>query len=120
MKAAVLPYSGEYEWVETAMYWSVKHEVMPSNMALSCQNCHQSLTSDKTCNRCHEDNRHLKYKELISKGIDFKWLKEQGRDVEHLIGETNYIDFKELGYEGDPISYGGRFKKLPLKMQKKP
>jgi hypothetical protein len=31
-----------------------------------------------------------------------------------LIGQTNYIDFKALGYGGDPIETGGRFDKLPL------
>jgi hypothetical protein len=37
-----------------------------------------------------------------------------GRDVGDLIGKTDYIDFKKLGYKGDPILYGGRFTKLPL------
>jgi hypothetical protein len=41
-------------------------------------------------------------------------MKEQGRDVDHLIDKTDYIDFKALGYEGDPIIHGGRFKKLPM------
>jgi hypothetical protein len=41
-------------------------------------------------------------------------MAAQGRDVEDLIGATDYIDFKALGYEGDPIIYGGRFKKLPM------
>ena len=27
---------------------------------------------------------------------------------------TDYINFKSLGYEGDPIIHGGRFKKLPM------
>jgi hypothetical protein len=26
----------------------------------------------------------------------------------------DYIDFKALGYKGDPIIHGGRFKKLPM------
>jgi len=34
--------------------------------------------------------------------------------VEELIGKTNYIDYKALGYEGDPIEIGGRFDKLGL------
>lgn len=41
-------------------------------------------------------------------------MKARGRDVSHLVGTTNYIDFKALGYKGDPILTGGRFKKLPL------
>jgi hypothetical protein len=32
----------------------------------------------------------------------------------HLINTTDYIDFKALGYKGDPIIHGGRFKKLPM------
>ena len=30
---------------------------------------------------------------------------------------TDYIDFETLGYAGDPIEVGGRFKKLPLQMR---
>lgn len=41
-------------------------------------------------------------------------MKKRGRDVPHLIGTTDYIDFKALGCKGDPILHGGRFKKLPL------
>jgi hypothetical protein len=41
------------------------------------------------------------------------WLSK-GRDVRHLIGSTDYIDFKSLGYKGDPVIHGGRFKKLPM------
>jgi hypothetical protein len=41
-------------------------------------------------------------------------MASKGRDVSHLIGKTDYIDFKALGYKGDPILYGGRFKKLPM------
>jgi hypothetical protein len=44
----------------------------------------------------------------------FGWMKERGRDVSALIGKTDYIDFKALGYKDDPILVGGRFKKLPL------
>jgi hypothetical protein len=41
-------------------------------------------------------------------------MAERGRDVSHLVGTTDYIDFKALGYKGDPIIHGGRFKKLPM------
>lgn|GEM_PF-2710324 len=30
-----------------------------------------------------------------------------------LIGKTDYLNFKALGYKSDPIVYGGRPKKLP-------
>jgi hypothetical protein len=41
------------------------------------------------------------------------WMSERGRDVSDLIGQMDFIDFKALGYKGDPIIYGGRFKQLP-------
>ena len=34
--------------------------------------------------------------------------------MEELVGKTNYIDYKALGYGGDPIETGGRFDKLGL------
>ena len=114
MKAAGYPYSGNYKWVETWMYWGVEHEVMPAESALSCVQCHESLKGDRTCNRCHQDNRDLDFKKIAHKGMDFSYMAERGRDVHHLIGTTDYIDFKSLGYAGDPIICGGRFKKLPM------
>jgi hypothetical protein len=56
----------------------------------------------------------VSFKDLVHKGVDFKFLAERGWDVEELIGKTNYIDYKALGYEGDPIEIGGRFDKLGL------
>ncbi len=114
MEKAKLPYSGEFIWVATDMYWRIEHEVMPKENALSCVHCHPSLKEEKTCNRCHQDDRNIKYKELVESGMDFKKLKANGRDVGSLIGTTDYINFKKLGYKGDPIIHGGRFKKLPL------
>jgi len=118
MDAAKLDYSGAFKWKETWMYWRLEHEVMPADMALSCVQCHESLQQDKTCNRCHQDNRDLNFKQMASQGTDFAHMRSQGRDVEHLIDKSDYIDFKALGYEGDPIIHGGRFKKMP--MQYKP
>ena len=40
MKAANLPYSGKFGWVETDMYWNVNHMVVPKNKALTCSDCH--------------------------------------------------------------------------------
>ena len=114
MAAVDLPYSGEYEWVKTEMYWGIHHEVMPKEMALSCVQCHDSLSGDKTCNRCHQDSREVDFKKLAQKGTDFSFMASRGRDVSHLVGQTDYINFKSLGYKGDPIIHGGRFKKLPL------
>lgn len=40
MKAAGLPYSGKYGWIETTTVWSLNHMVVPMDKALRCQNCH--------------------------------------------------------------------------------
>jgi octaheme c-type cytochrome (tetrathionate reductase family) len=40
MKAAGLPYSGEYDFVETRMYWRINHMVSAKDEALSCLDCH--------------------------------------------------------------------------------
>jgi len=114
MQAAHLPYSGKYKWIDTRMYWGIEHEVMPADMALSCVQCHESLKGERTCNRCHQDNKNVDFKKIAQKGTDFSYMASKGRDVNHLIGKTDYIDFKGLGYKGDPIIHGGRFKKLPM------
>ena len=56
----------------------------------------------------------MSFKDLVHKGVDFKFLAERGRDVAELIGKTNYIDYQALGYDGDPIETGSRFDKLGL------
>ena len=114
MKASGMKYSGKYHWITTNMYWGVEHEVMPADQALSCVQCHESLKGERTCNRCHQDNRNVDFKSIAHKGTDFSYMASKGRDVSHLVGTTDYIDFKALGYKGDPIIYGGRFKKLPM------
>jgi octaheme c-type cytochrome (tetrathionate reductase family) len=35
-----LPYSGEYDFVETEMYWPITHMVAPAIEALNCADCH--------------------------------------------------------------------------------
>ncbi len=115
MKAAELDYSGKYKWIQTQMYWRVTHEVMPAGSALSCVDCHQSLKDEKTCNRCHQNKEGIDFQKIANKGIDFEHMESAGRDVSELKDKTDYINFKSLGYEGDPIIHGGRFKKLPLK-----
>ncbi|RJQ58241.1 MAG: tetrathionate reductase family octaheme c-type cytochrome [Desulfobacteraceae bacterium] len=114
MAAAGLEYSGKYEFVETVMYWGITHEVMPKENALSCANCHIPLSKAPYCGTCHQEKEGLDFKNLSEKGIDFEALSRQGRDVRHLKNATDYIDFKALGYPGDPIATGGRFSRLPL------
>ncbi|MBN1548841.1 MAG: tetrathionate reductase family octaheme c-type cytochrome [Syntrophaceae bacterium] len=40
MKAAGLPYSGKYGFVETCMAWPVHHMVVSKNNSLKCDDCH--------------------------------------------------------------------------------
>ncbi len=40
MKDVGLPFSGQYEFVETEMYWPINHMVSPKEQALSCNDCH--------------------------------------------------------------------------------
>lgn len=59
-----LPYSGNFGFTDTRMYWPTTHMVQPKENALQCDDCHS----------------------------------ENGR-----------MDWKALGYPGDPIKWGGRF-----------
>ncbi len=63
-KASGLAFSGKFEFVPTAVYGSINHEVAPKEQALKCGDCH----------------------------FDGKRL-----------------DWKALGYAGDPMRVGGRF-----------
>jgi hypothetical protein len=40
MDASGLPYSGEYGFAPTEMYWSINHMVSPKEEALGCLDCH--------------------------------------------------------------------------------
>ncbi|UCG14894.1 MAG: tetrathionate reductase family octaheme c-type cytochrome [Deltaproteobacteria bacterium] len=114
MKSAGLQYSGQYEFVETVMYWGLTHEVLPKERALSCSQCHKSLAKAPYCGGCHQDKPGIDFKRLATEGIDFKYPKKKGRDVRELIGQSDYIDFRTLGYPGDPVEVGGRFTELRL------
>ena len=114
MRSANLPYSGQFIWKETWMYWRVEHEVMPAKMALTCVNCHQSFRQEKTCDRCHRDNRQVDFKKLAQHVADLTSLQGKIPGIEALQQQSDYIDFKALGYRGDPVIYGGRTTTLPL------
>ena len=45
MKTIGLPYSGEYGFIETIMYWPVNHMVSPAEEAVQCAECHNSTQS---------------------------------------------------------------------------
>jgi len=40
MDYAGLPYSGEYDWIQTEMIWPLKHMVAPAEDAVGCDECH--------------------------------------------------------------------------------
>jgi hypothetical protein len=40
MKAAGLPYSGKFGFIETSMVWPVHHMVVPKDKSLKCIDCH--------------------------------------------------------------------------------
>jgi hypothetical protein len=40
MDASGLPYSGEYGFAETIMYWRINHMVAPKEQTLGCLDCH--------------------------------------------------------------------------------
>ena len=40
MELSGLPYSGEYDFAPTAMYWRIDHMVAPADQALGCLDCH--------------------------------------------------------------------------------
>jgi hypothetical protein len=115
MKSAGLPYSGEVDFVETLYYRGLNHEVLQKENALSCVQCHTVLENEESCGRCHESRNDLDFQGLAKKGLSFIEMLGQGHDVGALIGSRDYIDFRSLGYKGDPIEVGGRFKKLPIK-----
>jgi hypothetical protein len=114
MQAAGLAYSGKYEFVDTVMHWGLTHEVLPKEQALSCAQCHKALSKAPHCGVCHQGKKGIDFKALATKGIQFDALQAQGEDVKDLIDKSDYIDFKSLGYSGDPVEIGGRFRKLTL------
>jgi hypothetical protein len=92
MKRMGLPYSGKYGFVETKMYSSIHHQVVPAKQALGCTDCHGSAAV--TCARCH-------------KGAAGMVLPAHRLAVYPQV--QNRIDFKALGYTDDPALVGGRF-----------
>ncbi len=75
------------------MYSSIHHEVLPAKQALGCTDCHSSQAVD--CTRCH-------------KGASGRALPAQR--LATYPGVKDRIDFKALGYDGDPALVGGRFR----------
>ncbi len=55
-------------------------------------------------------NRNVDFKKIAPEETDLSYMASKGRDVSHLIGTTDDIDFKALGFKGGPINHGARFK----------
>ncbi|MGC9327673.1 MAG: tetrathionate reductase family octaheme c-type cytochrome, partial [Candidatus Hinthialibacter sp.] len=99
MKSVGLEYSGKYEFVPTVMYWKINHQVAPKEMALSCYQCHEP---SNTCLSCHDS---LANDEKIRIGaLDRKLHIRALQSID--------FPFEDLGYQGDPIQHGSRFKKF--------
>jgi hypothetical protein len=92
MEAAGLDSSGELAYVETELYTGIHHEVVPSGMALSCADCH--ARDAVSCARCHE--------RVDAAGIAGAAGAARHPDL------APRLDFRALGYEGDPARVGGR------------
>jgi octaheme c-type cytochrome (tetrathionate reductase family) len=92
MAESGMRYSGTYDFVRTVQYSGINHEIVPSEFALGCQDCHAASAVD--CRRCHS----------AMEGLDLHGL---GRAVYPQV--RNRIDFRALGYTDDPARIGGRF-----------
>ncbi len=112
MDAAGLEHSGQYRWVETRMYWGVEHEVLPASMALGCVQCHSSLREGKSCNRCHRDRKDV-VTESTALQLEAPLVEQEEEIASYLREISDYIDFQQLGYAGDPILYKSRFQEQP-------
>lgn len=59
-EASGVPFSGEYGWTETEMYWTLAHLVAPKERALQC-------------NDCHSDNGRMDWEALGYYGDPLRW-----------------------------------------------
>jgi len=50
MKRVGLPYSGEYGFIKTLMYWPVNHMVSPKEKAVACAECHTQSNKGRLAN----------------------------------------------------------------------
>jgi len=77
MEYTGLPFSGQYDWVNTVMYWPTTHMVAPASETLQCQDCHTG-----------ENGR-----------LDFAALGYGAEDVSRL---TNFPPVLTIELEGSP------------------
>ena len=76
--ASGIQYSGEYGFAQTAMHWPLSHMVAPKEAALQCTDCHGLPERTGAAALGNLDER------------------------------TTRMDWKALGYDGDPLTTGGR------------
>jgi len=63
-----LPYSGQYDFIETEMYWPLNHQVSPASKSLSCIDCHS-----------REDGRLASLTDFYMPGRDYyAWIDNIG------------------------------------------
>ncbi len=98
MKVYGIPFSGKVGFTKADMYWAINHEVVPASSALSCANCHDAKAV--ACDQCHEapNTAESRLQKLI-------YRKAWGH---------NRMDFVKLGYSGDPVKSGSRFKRYRI------
>jgi octaheme c-type cytochrome (tetrathionate reductase family) len=92
MKAMGAGFSGRFDFVQTEMVTPVHHEVAPARRSLGCADCH--APQNVACARCHSNAAGMNPPEHARK----IYPEIRGR-----------LDFKALGYDGDPAVTGGRF-----------
>ncbi|MFO7652334.1 MAG: Ni/Fe-hydrogenase cytochrome b subunit [Candidatus Krumholzibacteriia bacterium] len=95
MAAVDLPYSGEFTFTRTRMFWSINHEVVPAEQALRCADCHRSEAVN--CVQCHDRVESFEATAGLIGPVD----------AAHAGGR---LDFVALGYEGDPAVVGMRWR----------
>ena len=52
MKAAGVPYSGKFDWIETEMFWPLTHLILEKEKSMTCNDCHSRdsrLTGLEAC-----------------------------------------------------------------------
>lgn len=86
-----MPYSGNIGFIETEMYTSIHHSVVPKKKSLGCTDCHSKEAV--RCSRCHKRAQEMELPDHYRKSYP----------------NLKFLDFEKLGYEEDPAITGGRF-----------
>jgi len=119
MAAAGMAYSGEHAFAPTETWHAIQHTVAPREGSLRCRDCHEEEAvacarchghdengPEETCGTCHGDDPRFDATAQLGPGYDE--------------GAGTRMDWKALGYQGDPAVVGGRFRSLPQPALKAP